>query len=87
MAEGALCVLTLVKTLNTAAQLREIQRNSTAASAPAADWVLLSVEFTSPPWVSYADVRFVALGNGTAYVDDVWFGQTALAPPRATLPR
>lgn len=67
-------------------QLREIQRNSTATSAPAAGWVLLSVEFTSPPWVSYADVRFVALGNGTAYVDDVWFGQTALAPPRAALP-
>lgn len=61
-------------------QEREIQRNSTAVNAPSADWQYLSIVFTSPSFASYADLRFVALGDGTVYVDDVWFGQTALAP-------
>lgn len=60
-------------------QEREVQRNSTVVDAPSG-WQYLSIVFTSPPYASYGDLRFVAIGNGTVYVDDVWFGQTALTP-------
>lgn len=58
-------------------QIRQIGRNSSFVSSPA-PWTRLSITFTSPTWDSYADIRFVAIGSGSLFVDDMYFGLSSL---------
>jgi hypothetical protein len=62
------------------AQVRDIQRNSSSIKTPAVDWAQLTLTFVTPAWDGYADLRFMAVGSGLLFVDDYYFGLTALAP-------
>ena len=64
-------------------QERLLWFNSSVATG-GESWVNLSVSFMSPPWPSYADIRFMSIGaddsqpcesNATALFDDVYFGE------------
>ena len=52
--------------------------NYTSPNVTGAAWVDSEVTFTSPPWVSYADLEFQAVAEGvncSALFADVFFGQ------------
>lgn len=53
--------------------------NYTSPNATGGEWLNSELAFTSPPWVSYADIQFQAVAEGivncSAHFTDVYFGQ------------